>query len=224
MSEPASRRRGRPRALTRERVVEAALRIADEEGLDALTMPRLAAGLAIGTMTLYSYVDNKDDLLDAVIDLAVHSAGRAPVELGTAVAWRADLGALVRHAYRNLVRHPAVVEIRLRRPILRPDALRFGERVMQILLRAGLPPAEAAAAFRAIYTYLFGFAAISPAGAVTANQRAAATALAELPAPRYPALTAHRRVFSSAMAGQRQFVAGLDLLLDGIATRLPHDE
>ncbi|HEY7781207.1 MAG TPA: helix-turn-helix domain-containing protein, partial [Ktedonobacterales bacterium] len=61
------RRARRPRgSLTRQRVVEAALRLADEEGLEALTMPGLARRLDCGVMTIYGYVDSRDDLLDAI--------------------------------------------------------------------------------------------------------------------------------------------------------------
>jgi AcrR family transcriptional regulator len=220
MSAAPVRRRGRPRALTHERIAGAALRLADRDGPDALTMQRLAAELGTGTMTLYGYFPRKDDLLDAVIDHAVRGAGAPPADSGTADAWRADLRALVRYAYRNLVRHPSIVEIRLRRPILRPEALRFGERAMQILLRAGLEPAVAASSFRALYTYLFGYAAVSPQRATSANRRAASAALARLPADQYPTLIAHRTVFSNAMAGSQHFEHGLDLILDGIAARV----
>lgn len=195
--------------------------IADAEGLDALTMKSLAGRLGVGTMTLYGYFADKSALLDAVVDAAVLDPGRrAPSFTGTTEAWRSDLKALMAYAYANLGRHPAITQIRLRMPVLRPDALMFGELVMQILLRAGLEAADAASAFRTLYTYLFGYAALSPHSATDANRAAARSAISALPEEQYPTLTRHRTTFSNAMAGRAQFSRGLELLLDGIESQL----
>ena len=219
MTEKTPPRRGRRQLFSITQIAEVALSIADREGIDAVTMQRVASELGTAPMTLYGYVASKDELLDAVLDFAVADAGRTPATSDRA-DWRAELRNLVRYGYRNLNRHPAIVEIRLRRPILRPEALRFGERAMRILLGAGMPPDEAAAAFRTIYTYLFGFAAVSPQRQEKQNRKAAAAAIADLDPERYPALREHRTVFSQAMSGRAAFDNGLEILLDGIADRL----
>src|SRR3954452_20000957 len=131
-------------ALTRERVAEAALDLVDREGLDGLSMRRLADALGVGTMTLYGYFRSKRELLDAVVDAAV-SDRPPPQPEGD---WRAQLRALLKGARRNLLRHPALVAIRVRQPVLQPEALRFAESGLRILREAGFERRDAALAFR----------------------------------------------------------------------------
>src|SRR3954469_9872529 len=103
-------------SLTRERVAETALELVDREGIDGLSMRRLADALGVGTMTLYGYFRSKRELLDAVVDAAVTDRPVPPAEAD----WREQLRALVLGARRNLLRHPALVEIRVRQPVLQP--------------------------------------------------------------------------------------------------------
>ena len=210
------RRRGRG-TLTREEVAAAALGIADSEGLDALNMRSLAERLGVGTMTLYGYFRSKDELLDAVVDRAV--AGRDPFELSG--DWRESLRAVVLAARRSLLQHPSLVELRVRRPVLRPEALRFSEAVLAILRGAGLGDRDAARAFRLVFTYTFGYAALSPAAATDESREEARAALAALPAGEYPNLTETLEEASDAMGGEETFLYGLDCILDGLAARLP---
>src|SRR5437879_11279 len=106
--------------LTRDEVARAALEIVDREGLDGLSMRRIADALGVGTMTLYGYFRSKQELLDAVIDAAVDTVP----EVDRSGTWRDQLGELIRNARRTLLRHPALVQIRFRAPVLRPESLR----------------------------------------------------------------------------------------------------
>ena len=206
-----------PRTVTtREDVARAALELADTEGVDALSMRRLAGALGVGTMTLYGYFRNKTDLLDGLVDVAMDEAE----DLRTDGPWRDSLRDTVITARRNILRHPALVELRFRRPVLRPEALRFAEAIMVILTGAGMPRDEAARAFRLIFTFLFGYAALSPAGAEEPARQAARSALAALPPERYPALTVAVDEAAAAMGGEETFAFCLDLILDGIEARL----
>jgi AcrR family transcriptional regulator len=209
-------RRGRKPSLSREQIAEAALETIDAEGLEMLTMQRLAERVGVGTMTLYGYFRSKDELLQAVVDAAVRPAERPRIE-GT---WREQLRIVVGAAHRTLSRHPALVQIRFRQPILRPDALRFGERLVGILIEAGFPPPEAASAFRLIFTYTFGFAGLSPLASAPAARQRAAAAAATLDPDRFPYLTRAADHWTQAMAGTEQFEYGLDRILDGLEARL----
>jgi AcrR family transcriptional regulator len=214
----ARRSARRPRGgLSRRLIARAALDIVDREGLDALTMQRVADAVDAGTMTLYGYVRSKDELLDAVIDAAVEDAqpltGRG--------SWREQLGELARVAHDMLTRHPALVQIRLRQPVLRPESLRFGEAVMGILHSAGFDSREAAKAFRLLFTYVFGFAGLSPEQTAEQARRQAAAAIAVLPPEEYPNLSKAAAEASTAMAGEEQFEYGLERILDGLEARLP---
>jgi AcrR family transcriptional regulator len=207
---------GRPRLLTRDDVAHAALGLVDREGLEALTMQRLGQELGVGTMTVYGYVRSKHELLDLVVDAATG----APEPLSGDGDWRDQLSELMRRAYDLLNDHPAVVQIRLRQPVLRPDSLRFGEAVLRILDGAGVPRAESAPVFRLLFTYLFGYVALSPTARAEDARQAAAAAFAALSPDRYPHLTADADAVSRAMAGDDAFHAGLEVIIDGIATRV----
>jgi len=193
------------------------LELVDREGLDALTMQRLAEEVDAGTMTLYGYFESRDDLLDAIVDAAVDPRPWPPAP---GADWREQLANTVRMVYRALGRHPGLVEIRARRPVLRPEALRFAERVIGLLRGAGFEPEEAASAFRLIFTYTFGFAVLSPARSRDEARRTAAIAAAGLPPDEYPNLTEHSREWTEAMAGAEQFDYGLERLLDGLQVRV----
>jgi AcrR family transcriptional regulator len=210
-------RRGRKPSFTPDQIAQAALELVDREGLEGLSMQRLAKRLGMGTMTLYGYFRDKDELLQAVVDAAVRtSAGSQPL-VGT---WREQMSAHVHNAYRGLSRHPALVAIRFRQPILRPDALRFGEEIMRILLEAGFGADEAASGFRLIFTYTVGFAGLSPERAVRQSRRQAAAAAAALDPERFPHLTATAAHWTKAMAGAGQFAWGLERILDGLEVGL----
>ena len=167
-------------------------------------------------MTLYGYFRNKSELLDGLVDVAVDDVEDLPID----GPWRESLRNAVMTAKHNVLSHPALVELRFRRPVLRPEALRFAEAIMTILTGAGMPRDEAARTFRLLFTFLFGYAALSPAGAEGEGARSARAALVALPPERYPALTAAVEEAAAAMGGEETFAFGLDLILDGIAARL----
>jgi AcrR family transcriptional regulator len=208
--------RGRRPGLSRHQVARAALQILDREGLDGLTMQRIARDLGVGTMTLYGYFRSKDELLDAVIDVAVQQAQ----PLSGEGSWRDQLHELIHRAHRNLTRHPALVQIRFRQPVLRPEALRFAEAALRILHGAGFESAEATKAFRLLFTYVFGFAGLSPEQTADEARRQAAAAIAILAPEDYPNLTRASAEASTAMAGEEQFEYGLERILDGLEARL----
>ena len=201
------------RRLSREEVAAAALELLDSEGIDALSMRRLADELGVGTMTLYGYFRSKRELLDAVLDVAVPE-----VEAGASGAgWRERLEELIRGARRSLERHPALVQVRVREPVLRAEALRLAEAALTVLLDAGFSRRDATHAFRLLFTYTLGYAAFSPSDAVERNRDAARAAIAALPAEQYPALAATREEAADAMAGEEAFEYGLARILDGLA-------
>src|SRR6059036_795279 len=104
MTQPATAT-GRPRArLTRDQVAAAALELLDREGLEALSMRRLAEELGVGTMTLYGYFRSKNELLDAVVDAAVAERGPFRFE-GT---WQEQIRRLMHGSRRRLGRHPGL--------------------------------------------------------------------------------------------------------------------
>ncbi len=100
--------------------------------------------------------------------------------------------------------------------MLRPEALRFGEAVLGILYDAGFESAEAALSFRLLFTYLLGYAALSPSDTTEQQRRQAAAAIAQLPEDMYPNLKRAADEASRAMAGEEAFAFGLERILDGL--------
>lgn len=122
--------RGRPPAHTRTQVVAAAIAVADAEGLDALTMRRLAAELGAGVMSLYTYVRDKDDLVDQMVEQAAGS----PPPPGDA-----DLLALVTWQRAMMLRHPWLPAALPNRRLAGPNTLGHLERGLAALAHTGLP-------------------------------------------------------------------------------------
>lgn len=129
-----SGRRPRP-SLTHDQIVRVAIEIADSEGVQALSMRKVAARLGAGTMSLYRYVANKDDLLDLMVD-AVIGEERPPEE--PSGDWRSELAEQARSARRVAHRHPWAIGFILARPKLGPNALRAIEHSMAALDGLGL--------------------------------------------------------------------------------------
>ncbi len=200
--------------LNREGIAATALDLLDRDGLDALSMRKLADELGVGTMTLYGYFRSKEELLDAVIDASMTQGGLA-VE-GT---WRERAVALARGMRAYLERHPALVQIRRRQTMTRPRQFAVTEQVMRALIDAGLPRAEAARTFRLLFTYVFGYVAFSPDAAADQARADVRTSLAALPPDEYPVLTSMVDEAVAAAAGDEQFDFGLALILDGVEAR-----
>jgi AcrR family transcriptional regulator len=215
---PASPDRGRSprRSLSAERVAEAALAFIERNGLEALSMRRLADELGVGTMTLYGYFRDKEELLDAVVDAAAEQL-KVP---DTAGSWRSQLRALMEEIRRVLAEHPLGVLLRQRRPMWSPGALRVSEAGIRALREAGFSKADAARAYRSLFNYTFGFAAFSPPEVSTELRRSALSALAALPRVDYPWQTEAGPELADAIGGDEQFRYGLELLLDGLEAKL----
>jgi AcrR family transcriptional regulator len=202
--------------LTPEQVASAALELLDRDGLEALSMRRLADRLGVGTMTLYGYFGSKDELLDAVVDAAV--AEREPFSFeGT---WQEQIRRLMQGSRRNLGRHPGLVKVRADRPVLQPEALRFAETGMTILRRGGFGRVDAARAFRLLFTFVFGYVSFSPDETADVARRESRAAVAALPPDEYPTLSETSEELAGAMAGQETFDFGLDRIIDGLEAHL----
>ncbi|WP_194813612.1 TetR/AcrR family transcriptional regulator [Nocardia sp. XZ_19_385] len=130
--------RGPKPGLTLDQIVEAAVRVADTEGLGAVTMRRVATELGIGTMTLYRYLPGKGELLDLMLDRVQQPT---PADHG-APGWRA---ALERMAYETLTlyrRHPWLIQVNQTRPIMGPAAIQGMELILGQIKPMGLTDQE----------------------------------------------------------------------------------
>jgi AcrR family transcriptional regulator len=147
--------RGPKPGLTVEKIVKAAIELADEEGLDQLSMRKVAERLGTGTMSLYRYVPGKAELLDLMLD-AIHGEDPPPPELEDG-DWRPNLEALAHHARERMRRHPWMLGVTLgRRPPLGPNILTSYDRFLGALSGIGLTAAEMVATAELINHYVAG--------------------------------------------------------------------
>jgi TetR/AcrR family transcriptional regulator, tetracycline repressor protein len=157
MSPAVKRPKRRPRgSLTRDEVVDAALRLADREGLGALSMPALARELDCGVMTIYGYVQDKEDLLDAIAQ-----RGLADISLPRPLPrdQAGVLGAWGRALREMLLDHPSLAMIFLSRSVIGPGIFRGAEALLGALARAGMQPSAGVHAIYAVIIYTTGFVA-----------------------------------------------------------------
>jgi AcrR family transcriptional regulator len=193
--------------LSRERILSVALETVEHEGLDALSMRRLAQRLDVWPMGIYRYFRDKDELLDALAESAA-----VGLEVPSARAsWRNQMRALLREARRVL---GSDLASRLPRAILSPGLLRLSEAGLAILEQAGLDKRQAASAWRALLSYTFGFSNTSMTGDAARRTRAA---IAALPEDDFPALHEAADALAAVLAADEEFDRGLDSLLDGLA-------
>jgi AcrR family transcriptional regulator len=208
-----TRRRAAPKQLTPQKIARAALKVADRDGFEAITMRRVGAELGVPTMTLYGYVPGKQGLLDLIVEQAVDE-----IELPTAEGdWRLRLKELLCEIRRVLARHPVGIRMRLDRPIISAAALRTLELALTILGRAGFSRRAAARGYRTLFLYTFGFAAFGDPRNAEETKRASRTVASSLPPDSFPAVRAAAAEIAETMAGDEQFEYGLDLLLDAMA-------
>ncbi|MGP4005289.1 TetR/AcrR family transcriptional regulator [Streptomyces sp. 4N124] len=148
--------RGPKPGLSVDQIVEAAVRIADADGLEALSMRRVAAELGTGTMSLYRYVPGKGELLDLMLD-RVQKPSENPADLGDG-GWRSALEALGRATLDLYRRHPWLLQVNQTRPILGPSALDGMEKVLTLIRPMGLTDPELVSAIIMIDGYVVGAA------------------------------------------------------------------
>jgi AcrR family transcriptional regulator len=122
---------GRQARFTRDAIARAAVRIADTEGLDALSMRRLAADLGAGTMTLYHYVRTKDELLALVVD-AVMGEVAVPDDVRLPDGWRAAITMVAVRSQATLLRHPWMLDI-TEDPVFGPNGVRHFDQTLEAL-------------------------------------------------------------------------------------------
>ena len=214
-------------AHSRERIAEAALRIADEEGLEAVTMRRIAAELGAGTMTLYHYVRNKEELAALMDDAAMAELLVPEDEL--AAGWREGMAQIARRSYEVLRRHPWVFD-QEPPPPGGPNTLRHVEQSLAVASRTGLDVPQQFELVALVDDYVFGHAMRARAtraqetGAEERLEGLVAYLEAQLDTGEFPTLAAWAgddpraglaRVAELA-ADPGRFERGLQRLLDGI--------
>ena len=203
--------------LTRERVLAAAVDLADREGIAALSMRRLAQTLGVEAMTLYYHVKNKEALLDGIMDLVVQ--GYEPAD--PMAPWKTAVRATAISAYDALMRHPWAAELSFKTGVSQAR-LRWMDALLGTLRAAGFSPAMTHHAYHALDSHIVGFT-LWVVGMPIDDETlpdAAATFLSTLPLGGLPHLVEHVEQHIHPTDDIREFEFGLDLLLDSLERRL----
>jgi AcrR family transcriptional regulator len=217
---PARRRRD---PISREAIVETAVRLLDAEGLDALSMRGIADELGTGAASLYWHVGSKDGLLDLVMD---HVIGEQRVPDPEPGRWPEQLRELARQQREICLRHTWIVEVSIGRIPMGPNALNFSERVLAILKSGGVPDTLAVQGYLLMISTVNGFMLDevgdaqpgAPAGVPQEAADMASQYVASLPTDRFPNMVALAPEFARADPEER-FELLLDIFVSGIVSR-----
>lgn len=197
-----------------------AIRIADRDGVDGLSMRGLAATLGAGAMSLYHYVKNRDELLDAMVDVVFDEIELPPLD----VDWRTGMRVEAMSARQVLARHPWAISLMESRTTPGPANLRHREAVTACLRRGGFSVIMATHANWLINSHVYGYAlqqATLPFA--TADELADMTAevyLPQLPPDEFPYLNeSGAHLMSIRYDPFQEFSFGLDLVLDALEGR-----
>jgi AcrR family transcriptional regulator len=207
--------------LTRERVLAAAVALADRGGIGSLSMRKLAQELGVEAMSLYHHVANKDDILDGLVDVVFGEIDLPTGEEG----WRPAMRRRAISAREALRRHPWATGLMESRPTPGAANLRHHDAVLGVLRGAGFSVELAAHAYSLLDSYIYGFALQEASLPFHTPEEAAQVAqaiMAEFPASEYPHLTeiAVDHVLQPGYDYGNEYLFGLDLILDGLERAL----
>ena len=201
--------------LSKERVLRCAIRLADKDGIEALSMRKLARALDVEAMSLYNHVKNKDDIIDGMVDIVV-----SEMEVPSLKAdWKAAMRSRAISAHKVLLRHPWATMPMVSRINVGPAMLRYIDATLGCLLEAGFSSEMADRAWNALDSHIYGFTlqALNFPVETDAYAATAAEYLPMIPADKYPYMNRlSRQVAEGQYDGINQFEFGLDLILNGL--------
>ena len=203
--------------LNPERVLRAAIALADSGGIESLTMRRLGQDLGVEAMSLYKHVANKDALLDGMVDLVF-----AEIELPSGdTDWRTAMRDRAVSTRAALIRHPWATPLMQSRTAPGPATLQHHDAVIGTLRRAGFSVELTAHAFSVLDGYIYGFAMQQrslPFDTLVEAQEVGRQMFARMPPGAYPHLTelTVQHILQPGYDYGDEFEYGLDLVLDGL--------
>jgi AcrR family transcriptional regulator len=205
------------KTLTRERVLEAALRMADEEGIEALTMRRLGQSLGVEAMTLYYHVGSKDELLNGLVDMVTSEFELAP----PSADWKAAIRATALSGYAALTRHPWAAGLTLSLRRVSSARLRYMNSILGVLRDAGFSDELVDRGYHAIEGHIMGFSLWEVGmnlGSREDLEALAADFLRTLSVEEFPHVAAHvdHHLRQRGPEEIGAFAFGLELILDGL--------
>ena len=215
---PGTRRPDKPRApLTRERVLKAAVSLADRDGIESLSMRQLGQKLGVEAMSLYNHVRDKEDILDGMVDVVFTEIDRP----GNGIDWRSAMRQRAISAHQVLLRHPWAIGLVESRRQPGRATLQHHDAVLRSLRTAGFSVEMAAHAYSVLDGYIYGFTLTEltlPFRNAKGAAKVAGNILQGAGPQEYPYLIemAVERAMKPGYNYGDEFEFGLDLILDGI--------
>ena len=204
--------------MTRDRVIRAAIRLADKGGLESLSMRKLGRSLRVEAMSLYKHVANKDDLIDGVVDAVFGEIGPPSLDAD----WRSAMRQRALTSRQVLLHHPWAIGLLDSRRNAGPATFSHHNGVIGSLRRGGFSVEMAAHAFSLLDSYIYGFViqeTTLPFRTADELTQVAETLMPQLPAGEYPYFVELATEFAMkpGYSYAAEFEYGLDLILDGLA-------
>jgi AcrR family transcriptional regulator len=207
--------------LSRNRVLEAAIRLADEGGIEAISMRKLGQALGVEAMSLYNHVANKDDILSGIVE-SVESGIELP-SAGT--EWRQALRRTAISAHDVFQEHPWAAGLTLSADGSRPARWRYMNGVLRCLREAGFSAETTDLAYHALESHIAGFTLWAARLEVddAELQDVAASFLEQFSGDEFPYVVEHveQHLMERSPDNPGAFAFGLDLILDGLERILP---
>ena len=204
--------------LSADLIFSSAMALVDEEGLEALTMRHLAEKIGVATMSLYSHVATKEDVLRGVLNLVT---GELTLPAPDTPPWEA-LRIINREFRRTALRHPNLVPLIMQAPPTGVEGLRTLEAALDALRRAGIEPASTGSAYRLSASFVIGFVSLECGGYF----RPVHIAGGEEPAELLRALPriAEMAPYLAEWKADEEFEKGMDAIIEVLSTWVPSVE
>jgi AcrR family transcriptional regulator len=207
--------------LSKERVLHAAVALADEGGIESLSMRKLADELGVKAMSLYNHVANKDDLYQGIVDLAM-----GEIEVPSEEAdWKSALRQSAISAYQAFVRHPWACNLHMATPRINDERMQWMEGVLKTLREAGFSPNMTHHGYHALDSHITGFTLWIVSMPFDSREELLDMAqefIPRIPADRFPYVIEHAKEHLEDPDPDEpsEFEFGLDLILEGLERRL----
>jgi AcrR family transcriptional regulator len=207
--------------LTRDRVLDAALRLVDEGGIESLSMRKLGQALGVEAMSLYNHVANKDDVIKGILERVADEMERP----STTDEWDVSIRQSAISVYEALRRHPWACTLMMSPAHVVPERIRYMESLLARIRDAGFSPEQTYHAYHVLDAHIFGFSlwltghSADPAADAT---RLARQFMQEFPRDEYPNVVEHveQHLTDGPHKQVSAFELTLDLILDGLKRML----
>ncbi len=205
--------------LSRDRVLSAAIALADEAGIESLSMRKLGQALGVEAMSLYNHVANKEEILNGIVDIVL---GEFELPAPGGADWKAALRRTAMSAYEVLIRHPWAASLVLSASGVSQARVRYMESILRTLRQAGFSAEMTDHGYHALESHIMGFTLWEVGMDLGSREDLAGLAtefLQALPREKLPYLAEHieQHLKPRRPDDEGEFAFGLDLILDGLA-------